>query len=101
MSRQLEILLEERATARNASIIKAVEYELSGSVGHTGGTLVGLAIKFEDFECLLTLKATFEGKRMVAFIVADDFGTGLLRAVRAAYSNKLRWRADRYARSDV
>lgn len=99
MSRQLEELLEERTATRHKKLIRAVEFELQGSISHVGGELHGVVITFRELEVFLTLKASFEGKNMVSFVSEEDLGSALLKCVRQAYQNSLRWKPDKYTKT--
>lgn len=97
MSRQLEALAETKEAARQVAAVKALEFELAGAVEHLGGTFLGVALKYDTFESLLTYKAEFEGKRMVAFVGSDTMMNCVIKAASMAKNNRLRWKKDRYA----
>ena len=98
MTRLLEQKQEEKQMLRNKEILAAVEFELVGAIAHGGGQLTGFSIKVSEVDCLLTLRAKFEGEGMVCFVGAPDIGDCLRKGVVEAYHNRLRWRADAYAR---
>jgi len=101
MSRQLEALQEQQETKRQTAAIKALEFDLAGAVQFMGGKMVGFAVKFDDYECLLTYKAEFEGKRMVAFVGSDTPLNCIVKAVNMAKNGRLRWKTDKYGGSDT
>lgn len=101
MTRQLEALKEERETKRQKALVKALEFELVGAVEFMGGTMKGFAMKYDEFECLLTYKASFEGKAMVAFVGSDTMINCVVKAANMAKHNRLRWKEDRYAPPDA
>lgn len=99
MSRQLDIIREERETKRRVALVKALEFELPGSLETKGITLLGFAMKYDAYECLMTIKADVGGQRQVAFVGAGSPIDCILKAVQAAKADRLRWRDDRYVPS--
>jgi len=99
MSRQLDIKVEERETARRDELIKALEFGIVGAFESQGLELLGIAIKFDAYNCLLTVKAHVAGKYQVAFVGSDTVVNCFLKLQSEARSNRLRWRPDKY-RSD-
>jgi hypothetical protein len=73
-----------------------VEYDLEESVARAGGVLRGFAYKDRGGDCLLVLKAEVSGKMMVAFVGSDNLGSLLVKAVRLAGRDELRWKEDVY-----
>jgi len=96
MSRQLDALAEQRQARRSKAIVIAVEFGLERDVAHAGGELTGLSVMFRGGEVLLVVKAVLPAGAMVAFVGAEDFGAGLIKACREARRDKLVWRADKY-----
>lgn len=96
MSRQLEQASEERNRRRRKKIVEAVEYGLDSAIEHAGGELTGIAIKYNGGDVLLVVKVVLAGKQQVAFVGADDLGSGLVKVVREGFADRLRWREDRY-----
>lgn len=101
MSRQLDIKAEERETARRNQLVKVLEYGLVGSLESQGIELLGIAIKYDAFNCLLTLKADVGGVRSVAFVGSDTIINCFLKAGSEASRNTLKWREDRYYQKDT
>jgi hypothetical protein len=96
MSRQLEQHLEIRQAKRVKAITAAVEYELYDAISHSGGELTGLAFKFRQGDVLMVLKVVLAGRDQVAFVGAEDMGGCLIKGVREARKDGLRWREDLY-----
>lgn len=96
MSRQVDVKREEQQAKFDAALIAAVEFELEGAVGHSGGVLNGLSVKFSEVDCLMTLRATLPKGRMVSFVGAATLADCFRRAVNDAYRDNLRWREDKY-----
>lgn len=96
MSRQLEQLTEERETKRRDSVIAALEFELAGAVEFIGGEMRGFSIKYDNFEALLTYKATFQGIQKVAFVGSDTPMNCIIKAANMAKHKRLKWKDDRY-----
>lgn len=100
MANRLEEKLQERQVQVNNEVLAAVEFELLGSVAHSGGLLTGISVKFGDSDVLMTLRAIIAGKPQVAFVGCPDLATCLRKAVTEAYHDGLQWRLDQYARSE-
>ena len=96
MSRQLEQLQEERETKRRDAVIRGLEFELPGALEMQGITMLGFAVKFDAYECLMTIKADVGGVRKVSFVGGGSVVDCILKAVQAAKGERLRWRVDVY-----
>lgn len=96
MSRLLEVTLEEKETRRRDAFVRALDFELPGLLETQGVTLLGFAVKFDAFECLMTLKADIGGDRQVSFVGAGTIIDCVLKATTAARNDRLRWREDIY-----
>lgn len=96
MSRQLELKKEVRESARRLELVKALEYGIVGALEAQGITMVGFAIKYDDFNCLLTLKADIDDIRSIAFVGSDSIVNCILKSYQEARNGGLRWRPDRY-----
>lgn len=100
MTRQLEQKQELRETARRDALIKSLEYGLVGALEHQGIQLLGFAIKYDEFSCLMTLRVIQGGSRAVAFVGSDTITNCILKADMEARHSRLKWRADKYNPSD-
>lgn len=98
MSRQLEIEAERRTAARNSTLIKALEFGIVGALESQGLSLLGIAIKYSDYDVLLTLKVDAEGKRLVAFIGSDTIPNAFLKLYGAIQRNDVHYRIDQYTK---
>lgn len=96
MSRQLDQVREERETRRRDALVRALEFELAGALESQGITLIGFAVKFDAYECLLTIKADIGGVRKVAFVGAGSPIDCILKGVQGAKATRLRWKKDVY-----
>lgn len=96
MSRQLDVKVEERETKRRNKLVKGLEFSLHGALQFQGAELRGFSIRYGDFDCLLTLKASFEGKWHVANISSDTMMNCLLKVIADAERGRLNWRPDKY-----
>lgn len=101
MSRQLDLKKEERETAKRNALVKALEFGIAGALESQGIELRGLAIRYDDFNCLLTLKAVVQGETSVAFVGSDSMINCILKADSEARRHALRWRRDKYHKSEV
>lgn len=96
MTRHLDAEHEERESARRDQLIKAVEYGLVTALVNQGAELRGFSIRYEDYDCLLTVRADLNGIRHVAFINSDTIMNCIIRASSAAAGNRLSWQRDKY-----
>lgn len=96
MSRQLDIQVEARETARRDALVKAIEFGIAGELGSQGIELLGFAFKFDAFTCLMTIKVDLGGARQIAFVGSDTVMNCILKAYGEARNHRLCWRADKY-----
>jgi len=96
MSRQNDVDGEEREKARRLKLVMALEFNLVAALENQGATLLGFAIRYDEFSCLMTLKVDINGVKCVAFVGSDTIMNCLLKADTAAALNRLKWRADQY-----
>lgn len=101
MSRQLDQKAEIREVARRDALVRALEFGIVGALQTQGIELCGLAIKYDVFNCLLTLKADVQGVRSVCFVGSDSLMNVLLKADSMASNEVLQWRPDQYHASEV
>lgn len=96
MSRQLELDKEVAESKRRDTLVRALEYELAGLLQMSDIMMHGFAVKYDDFECLMTLKADVQGIRSVAFVASDGVIGCVLKAVQMVKYDRLRWKEDVY-----
>lgn len=101
MTRQLDAKREIRELKRRDRLVKGLEFSLAGAIQFQGGVLRGLSIRYGDFDCLLTLKADFEGAWKVSNVSSDTMMNVLLKTISDAEKGRLSWRADKYQPSDT
>ncbi len=77
-------------------LVAAVEFELVGAIGHTGGVLVGLSVRYSEVDCLMTLRADLPAGRRIAFVGGASLADCFRRAVNEAYRDKLSWKVGQY-----
>lgn len=99
MSRQLDQKQELYETARRDALVKALEFGLVGSLEMQGIELMGIAIKYDAFNCLMTIKADVDGVRSVAFVGSDTLMNVILKADSMSRNCVLKWKVDQYHRS--
>ena len=77
-----------------------IVYLITGGFEHLvsaqGGSFQGFSMRGTDDNCLLVVRAEFEGVHMVAFIPGRNGATCLAKCQRQLRSVKLVWRPDRY-----
>jgi hypothetical protein len=96
MSRQLEQKQEQRETAKRDALFQALEHGLPGALAFQGIELLGFAIKYGDFDCLMTIKAYVGETRSVCFVGSDTMTNCILKADAEARRGALKWRKDKY-----
>lgn len=101
MSRQLELVQEERQTKRRDALVRALEYELPGVLETQGIIFYGFSMNYDAYDCLMVLKAEFDNKRQVAFVGGGSPIDCILKAVTAAQHDRLRWQIDVYKPSET
>lgn len=97
MSSQDDIPQASHDARRNLMLYRALTGGLAASVERGGGLLLGLSLKINGYDCLLTLRAEFPGGRQIAFIGGETPAGCVLKATREAKSETLRWKVDKYA----
>lgn len=96
MTRQTDLQKEVRETARRDALVKVLEFGLVGALTSQGVTMLGFAIRYEDFDCLMTIRAEINGVRQVAFVGSDTMMNCILKSGSEANRLALKWRPDKY-----
>lgn len=96
MTRQGDAKAEEREGRRRLELVKALEYGLADAIQSQGGVLLGLSIKYGEFDCLLTIRADFEGKRFISYTGSDSMINCFLKAYAEADRVASHWCVDKY-----
>lgn len=96
MSRQLELKREQRETAKRDALVRALEFGIVGALESQGIELLGVAMRYEPFSVLMTVKADVGGVRSVAFVGSDSMLNCILKADSMASNQALKWREDKY-----
>lgn len=96
MTRQHDIKAEERESARITQLVKALEFELVGALESQGMELRGFAVRYDAFNCLMTIKVDFQGDRKVAFVGSDTIMNCIIKASNDASYHRLKWSLDKY-----
>lgn len=96
MTRQLDVEREQREATRRDNLVRALEFGIVGALANQGFTMRGLAIKYDQLDCLLTLKAERDGKVFVCFVGSDTMMNCLLKGEAQCLGNSLKWRRDKY-----
>lgn len=96
MSRQLDLVREERETRRRDAVIAALEFGIQGALENQGIRPRGFSIAWNEYDCLLVLKGEWGGKWQVAFVGGGSAIECVLNCLTAAQHDRLRWKEDRY-----
>lgn len=97
MTTQLDKVIEARQTARHDALVRAIEYDLQGSVAHSGGELKGFNVIIGEEESLVVLKGLVGGVLQVAFVGSETIASAICKAVTMAKQDRLRWKEDKWA----
>ena len=97
MSRQLEQGREERQKREDNSVLLACESGLAAAVSRAGGELTGLGVRYSTMDVLITIKAVFPAGPQICFVGGETIGKALVKGMREAYLDRLKWRPDKYA----
>lgn len=98
MTRQLELEREVAQERKDQAATNAINYGLAGAVQAIGGELLGFSAKMQPEDVLLTLRAEFDGGRMIAFAGGYDLPSALIKAVNEVRANRVKWREDEYSK---
>ncbi len=101
MSRQLDIKREQRETDRRDQLVKVLEFALVGALQAQDVELIGFSVKYDAFNCLMTIRADCAGTRKIAHIGSDSIMNCFLQAHSVAQHGRLTWIVDKYHKSDV
>lgn len=96
MTRHLDADHEERQSKRRDACVNALEYELPIALRLQDIEFYGFSVKYDDYECLMTLKADVHGVRSVAFVASDGPVGCVIKATKMARAQRLRWKEDAY-----
>lgn len=96
MSRQLDYEKEQREQLRRVELVKCLEFGLVGALSAQGIDMLGFAMKYDPFNCLMTLKADRNGEGIVSFVGSDTIINCFLKAQSEALRQGLKWREDKY-----
>lgn len=96
MTRQLDQKKEQKQAARRDQIVKVLEYGLVGALENQGIQLVGIAIRYDAWDVLMTIKAEVGARREVCFVGSDTITNCFLKAHSEARNGRLKWRPDKY-----
>ena len=101
MALTIEELRLKRQVDVDKSLVEAIEFELIGSIAHSGGVLTGISVKFGEVDCLMTLRAKITANQCIAFVGAPTLSDCFRKAVTDAYHDRLKWRKDKFFRREV
>lgn len=101
MSRQLDQQHEEKVTKRNLQVTNALDYGVAGSIESMGGELSNYTIYHDAFECMIVLKVKFGNRHRVAFVFSETVTSCILKCVRDAQHDRLKWKADKYQKDNT
>lgn len=101
MSRQLEQKGEDRKSKRNATIVNILDSGLADALDAAQIELLGFAVRYDAWHCLMTIKGDIGGVRSVCFVGSESIAGCILRAHSDARHGALKWREDKYHTAKV
>lgn len=99
MSRQLDLKKELRESKRRDALVRALDFGIVGALQAQGIELLGLSLKYDAFNCLLTIRADCSGCRSVSFVGSDSIINCFLKAESDALRGALKWKEDSFHKS--
>ena len=96
MSRQLEAIDEQKRERADRALVRSVMRDIPLGVHDMGLVLRGFAVRIDDYETLITLRASRGGQAEIAFVGSATVADALRKAGREAMAGKLSWRADKF-----
>lgn len=96
MTRQLDAKAEGKERKRRNTLVKALEYGIVDALEGEGVELLGLSLKYDAYNCLLTVRADRGGVRSVCFIGSDSVVNAFLKLYSDASRDALKWKVDQY-----
>lgn len=96
MTRELDQEQELLEIARREQLVKALEYGIVGALENQGIQLLGFSMKYDAFNCLLTIRADVGGERQVCFVGSDSLMNCFIKAQAEGLNGRLLWRRDKY-----
>lgn len=93
---RFEKRMQDRARKERDSVLTSIYGGLAEALERAGGVLTAINFKFDGAGCLIVIKAKFPKGDMVSFVWADDIPAGMVRAMKDAAGDSLRWREDRW-----
>jgi len=98
MTRQLEQAQEDKQQKFAKAQLSALNGGMAAAVARAGGELGGFSARMDDYEVLLTIRAEFPAGRMIAFVGGDTLGSALVKVIREASQDRLKWREDKWGK---
>lgn len=98
MSIQEELKEEERRRKKRNALAKALDNGLPDVLEMHGVELHGIAIRYDAYSCLMTLRVSVGGVRKVSFVGSDTMINCFLKAYRDAAGNRLVYSVDKFAK---
>jgi hypothetical protein len=83
---------------------RSTVYMLTGGLEHrvagVGGVCLGISLRGVEGDCLIVVRADFEGKKMVAFTGGVTMAGALVRLEKGLRKNEVRWQPDKFAEQE-
>lgn len=97
MTRQLDADQEDRQKKRDDALVRALEFGMVRTLSRADCTLLGFSAKFDQYQCLITLRAVVDTLCQVSFVSADTLPSAILKCVTMAENDTLKWKVDKWA----
>lgn len=98
MTRQADQEHEDRQVKRDNELVQALEFELVRSLSRSDITLLGFSAKFDQYQCLITLRALVDDILQVSFVSSETIPQAIRKCVVQAKYDTLKWKLDEWAK---
>jgi hypothetical protein len=93
---RLDKVMEARMAREREATLLAVYGGLESGVERAGGELIGISVRIQAMDCLLTLRAVFPAGAMVGFVGGEDLAAVMRKAAGEAARDQVRWQEDKW-----
>ena len=94
MTRQSDLKNEDRQAKRDRALVRALDFELVRSLSRSDITLLGFSAKFDQYQCLITLRALVDDLLQVSFVSSETIPSAIRKCVTKANNDTLKWKRD-------
>jgi len=96
MTSQGEVDYEVERQKKATRLLRVCDGGFAGKIRKSGGVLTGFSVKVGDEDYLMTIRAEYDGNKVISWVGASSLQNLLLKAYREAARENLRWKADEW-----